>query len=197
MKRLLIAVSMFVVFGAVIALSGQLNSSKEEGYTVSQTAEGYAGSVNVDVTFSDGLISNVSITHDGETKDIGTKAIDELPAKIIEANSANVDTISGATVTSQAIINATNQAIELASGTVTGTADGYNGLVTVDVKLNYGAIEDITVAHEGETEGIGTKAIDELPAKIVEANSTTVDVIASATITSNAILTAVNNALGE
>ena len=46
-----------------------------------------------------------------------------------------------------------------------------------------------------ETNGIGSKAIAELPAKIVEANSTEVDVIAGATVTSNAIIYAVNNAL--
>jgi len=46
-----------------------------------------------------------------------------------------------------------------------------------------------------ETDGIGTNAIDQLPAKIVEANSTEVDVITSATITSQGIIDAVNNAL--
>ena len=48
---------------------------------------------------------------------------------------------------------------------------------------------------EKETPGIGSKALEELPAKIVEANSTEVDVIAGATYTSDAIIYAVNNAL--
>ncbi|MGB4440078.1 MAG: FMN-binding protein, partial [Sedimentibacter sp.] len=53
----------------------------------------------------------------------------------------------------------------------------------------------VEAVGEKETQGVGSMAIEQLPAKIVEANSTEVDVIAGATYTSKAIIYAVNNAL--
>jgi fumarate reductase flavoprotein subunit len=41
---------------------------------------------------------------------VGSRAIDQLPAKIVEANSTKVDGISGATVTSNAIKRAVKEA---------------------------------------------------------------------------------------
>ncbi len=81
------------------------------------------------------------------------------------------------------------------SETLTGTAKGFGGTVTVTVTREGDKITDVKVDAPNETAGIGDKAAAELPAKIVEANSTDVDVIAGATITSEAILYAVNNAL--
>ena len=81
------------------------------------------------------------------------------------------------------------------SETLTGTAKGFGGTVTVTVTREGDKITDVKVDAPNETAGIGDKAAAELPAKIVEANSTDVDVIAGATITSEAILYAVNNAM--
>ena len=52
------------------------------------------------------------------------------------------------------------------------------------------------ISHQ-ETDGIGTKAIEDLPAAIVSANSTEVDNVASATITSEAIKEAVEDAIRQ
>ena len=78
---------------------------------------------------------------------------------------------------------------------LTGIAKGFAGEVTVVVTVEDGKITAVTAKGDNETPGIGTKALEELPAKIVEAGSTEVDGIASATVTSNAIKAAVNNAL--
>ncbi len=58
-------------------------------------------------------------------------------------------------------------------------------------------ITDVKIVGDGETPGVGTPAIEQLPAKIIEANSADVEVISGATITSNAIIEAVNNALAK
>ncbi len=79
--------------------------------------------------------------------------------------------------------------------TLTGTGKGFGGEVTVTVTMDGDKIVDVKAAGDKETKNIGTKAIDELPAKIVEAGSTTVDIISGATVTSEAIIYAVNNAL--
>ena len=60
-----------------------------------------------------------------------------------------------------------------------------------------GVIEDVQVAYNLETPYIGTAAVDQMPARIVEANSTEVDVVAGATVTSLAILEGVNAAIAQ
>ncbi len=79
--------------------------------------------------------------------------------------------------------------------TLTGVGKGFGGEVTVTVTKEGDKITAVVAEGPNETNGIGSKAIDELPAKIVEANSTEVDVIAGASVTSKAIIDAVNNAL--
>ena len=59
--------------------------------------------------------------------------------------------------------------------TASATAKGMNGDVKVEVKVLDGKIVDVK-AEGNETEGIGSKAIDELPGKIVENNSIAIDV---------------------
>lgn len=82
-----------------------------------------------------------------------------------------------------------------AAETLTGTGEGFGGEVTVTVTKEGDKITSVVAVGEKETAGIGSNAIDQLPAKIVEANSTEVDVVAGATYTSKAIIYAVNNAL--
>ncbi|MEL7647449.1 MAG: FMN-binding protein [Sedimentibacter sp.] len=79
--------------------------------------------------------------------------------------------------------------------TLTGVGKGFGGEVTVTVTREGDKITNVVAVGEKETNGIGSKALEELPAKIVAANSTEVDVVAGATYTSNAIIYAVNNAL--
>ena len=87
--------------------------------------------------------------------------------------------------------------VETAEGEYLGTADGIGGPLTVKVAYADGTISSVEVVDHHETDGIGTNAIDALPAAIVEAQSTDVDTVAGATVTSRAILEAVANALAE
>lgn len=79
----------------------------------------------------------------------------------------------------------------------TGKAEGYGGVVTATVTLDAaGKIADITVSAPNETPNVAKNAIDNLPGAIKEAGKTEgVDIVAGATMTSRAILAAVNNAL--
>jgi uncharacterized protein with FMN-binding domain len=82
-----------------------------------------------------------------------------------------------------------------AQETLTGTAEGFGGDVTVTVVVKGDDIISVEAVGEGETPGIGSMAIDELPAKISEADSTEVDGVSGATYTSDAIKAAVQSAL--
>lgn len=73
------------------------------------------------------------------------------------------------------------------SGDFTGTAKGMGGDVTVTLTLEDGKITGCTAEGKDETPGIGTLALEQLPAQIAETGSIAVDGVSTATITSNAI----------
>ena len=75
------------------------------------TAQGYGGPLTVSVTMNGTDITAVEVTSHQETEGVGTRAIDVLPDMIVRADSVSVDSVSGATVTSEAIKAAVSQAI--------------------------------------------------------------------------------------
>ena len=77
----------------------------------------------------------------------------------------------------------------------TASAPGMGGDVPVTVSYEDGRITAVTVGENNETPGIGDQAINAIPGRIVEEQSLTVDTVAGATVTSNAILTAAEAAL--
>ena len=93
------------------------------------------------------------------------------------------------------------EAEEAAAGepqTLTAKAPGVFGEdVVVEVVADANGIYSVEVTENNETQGIGSIAVAELPAKIVDAQSVEIDGIAGATMTSNAIKTAVAAALAE
>ncbi|MDO4547590.1 MAG: FAD-binding protein [Clostridia bacterium] len=82
-------------------------------------------------------------------------------------------------------------------GVYTAYGEGMIGRFPVTVTIEGGRITAVEVGDHGETPGIGTNAIDALPGAIVEAQTYDVDVIAGATMTSNAIKSAVKACLIE
>jgi len=82
-----------------------------------------------------------------------------------------------------------------ADGEFSATAKGFGGDVTVTLTIANDQITAVTAEGPMETEGIGSKALEELPGRMVEQNSVDVDVYTSATFTSNAILEAAKAAL--
>ncbi len=83
------------------------------------------------------------------------------------------------------------------AGTYTGTAQGFGGEVVATVVLTDDAIQSIAVVGDSETDGIGSVAINTLPAKMVAAQAVNIDVVTTATVTSNAVMAAVTAALKE
>ena len=182
------------------------------------TAEGkgIGGKVPVTVTVKDGKIATVTVGDNSETQGIGSKAIEQLPAKIVEANGLEgVDAVSGATVTSKAIFSAVEECLKQAApaedakadkaeagalkdGDYTAEGKGIGGKVPVTVTVKDGKIATVTVGDNSETQGIGSKAIEKLPEAIVAANGTEgVDAVSGATVTSKAIFSAVDEILDQ
>ena len=83
-------------------------------------------------------------------------------------------------------------------GEYTAEGKGIGGTVPVTVTVKDGKVSEVTVGDNSETQGIGSKAIEQLPEAIVAANGTEgVDAVSGATVTSKAIFTAVDEALAQ
>lgn len=87
--------------------------------------------------------------------------------------------------------------VHFKAGTYEATAEGIHGPVVVKTTFSNKKIETVQIIKQSETEGIGTVAVAELPNKIVTAQSTKIDGIAGATVTSRAIFSAVNNCIEQ
>jgi uncharacterized protein with FMN-binding domain len=191
--------------------------------TYTGTATGFGGDITVSVTIQGGKIAAVSIVSaEDETPSYFAKA-QAVTARVVAANSPNVDTVSGATYSSNGILNAVKRALAKAgaeetpvetepvqSETVTaepqedyqdglylGTGEGYGGDITVRVTIRDGRIAKLGIlSAEDETPAYFSRAKTLLTA-IQAAQSTNVDVVSGATYSSEGILEAVNNALSQ
>lgn len=92
--------------------SGQYSDGTYEG-----EATAFGGALKVEVTISNTAISNIEVTSHSETPGFYEKAFETVPAEIIQSQSTDVDTVSGATYSSVGIINAVNDALSSASST--------------------------------------------------------------------------------
>lgn len=204
-KRILALLLCCVLILSACSTSPTEVSGKYTAGTYTGSAEGFGGILDVEVTLSADKIEKVEIKSHSETDGIGTKAIEALPSEIVDKNSVDVDIVSGATISSKAIIAAVKDAMKdflsvdsngpLADGIYEGDATGYQGPLKVEVTVANEKITDIKVVDNVETVGIGTKAVEAIPSKIIEHQSVAVDVLTGATASSRAVLAAVSNAL--
>ena len=88
----------------------------------SASAQGLSSEVTVTMTFDEESITDVKVNAANETADIGGAAAPEMAQWILAEQSANVDTVAGATVTSDAIKKAAVDCIAQAKGMGSGTA---------------------------------------------------------------------------
>ncbi|ETT63234.1 NADH:flavin oxidoreductase/NADH oxidase family protein [Paenibacillus sp. FSL R7-277] len=77
------------------------------------------------------------------------------------------------------------------AGTYTGSADGKNGAVQVEVTFSEHAIDAVKVVNFKETEGVSDASVTKIPKAIVDNQSLKIDAVSGATVTSDAILAAV------
>ena len=113
--------------------------------------------------------------------------------KVAGAGAAAAMAVAGATA---ALADAPAPAAGFVPGTYTGTGKGIGGAFDVTVTVEGGKITNVEVGENAETAGIGSKAIEQLPAKIIEANGVDgVEAVSGASVTSKAIFTAVTEAL--
>jgi len=197
---------------------GSGGSVNTEGYgdftgSVFGTARGYHSDIKVTLTFESGKIVKadiISVPGTGsESENFGVIAMKQAPAIIVARNSVELDALSGATITTNAIVAAGRAAIANipAPGVVPEVnmkpgmyrkpaAGGYGETFYVQVTVSKTAITEITVETSSEGEA-GKLAIPMLISRIILAQNSGVDGVSGATLTSNALKSAVTDALTE
>ena len=84
--------------------------------TYEGTAEGISSTVKVTMTFSDSAVTDVVVDTSGETASFGAAAADELREQLMAAGSAEIDGVSGSTITSDAVMKAAKSCYAQAKG---------------------------------------------------------------------------------
>ena len=195
------------VTGATItssAIMSAVNTASEYvasagGGALTGTADGFMGPITVEVTMEGSDITAVTVVSNSETPEIASGALEQIPAAIVEADTADVDIVAGATYKiGRATCRVRVELAEVAGSLngLTGTADGFMGPITVEVTMDGDTITGVTVVSNSETPEIAAGALEQIPEAIVAANSPDVDVVAGATYTSNGIINAVKAAIG-
>ncbi|MDO4548846.1 MAG: FAD-binding protein [Clostridia bacterium] len=190
-------------------------TARHETFTAQEN--GFGGAISVTLTVSDGRITGVVIDGDSETQGIGSRAVEQLPAVMVEKGDPDVDALTGATISSNAIIRAAKAAYAEATGAaktevnmMPGTYEekvwGYSQAFQLPVKVTVDEKSIISIEvpdsmdeldEHGETFVIFQTVIDYLIPRILEHQSFAVDAVTGATTSSNAVKQAVEMALTE
>ncbi len=109
-KKLLLII--FVLLSSIFMLvgCGKKESSWNDG-EYEGTSEGMHGDLGVNVVIEDGKISKIDIVSQNETEGVSDVAMERVPENIIDKQSTEVDTVSGATESSKTIIAAVEDAL--------------------------------------------------------------------------------------
>lgn len=86
---------------------------------------GRNGKMTVKVTLSEEAITGVEVVSHSETANVAGPALERIPAAVVENQTVKVDTVTGATITSAAILSAVRSAVEEAGGDVSAMPEAY------------------------------------------------------------------------
>ncbi len=97
--------SLICVLSIVLSMFGCSQTSSTEK-TYSATSQGIGGDITIDVTLQDNQIKDIQITSENESAGVGEEALSIMKEKVLSNQSFNVDTVSGATISSNAFLSA-------------------------------------------------------------------------------------------
>lgn len=141
---------------------------KAEPQTATATMKGYGGDITVTLTVEGNKITDVKAEGPGESLTIGSVAVEQLPARILEQNTTEIDGVSGATITSAVLLSAARDALkqlgltaaDLAPGTEPAPIDA--APVTADVVVIGGGGAGVTAAMAAREAGKSVVVLEKL-----------------------------------
>ena len=183
--------------------------------TYTATAPGFAGGITVTLEVSGGVVASVEADASSETPERGGKAAEELCPAIVEASGTQgVDAVTGATMTSNAVLSAAEDCFAQAAGTAGGEVSpvvmkpgiyvgegmGFNWFEPVRVKIEVDEVSllSVEVIEKGlnREEPLILKSVeDRMIPRMIEAQSVSVDSITGATSSSAGVKAATEDAL--
>ena len=187
------------------------------------TGEGYRGKVTVTVKVADGKITELVLDDYADDKSYMERAKNRIFQEMISRQNTDVDTVSGATYSSNGLIEAVNKVLgneegegkkpeqeesedkqsfieagrfqNLTDGIYTGSADAFRGDVEVQVTVEKQKVTDISILSYCDTEEYFFRAAPAVIEQMKAEQSLNVDAVSGATYSSNGIIHAVANAL--
>lgn len=174
--------------------------------------EGFGGMITVQVTVNDGKIAFIEITDASDEDTAYLDKAEQIIYNIITEQTPEVDTISGATFSSNgiktAVQNALADAVDItasaagtaapqsyADGTYTGSGEGFGGTVSVEVTVTDSKIASIEITDASSEDAAYLDKAKQIIDDMIAAQTPEVDTISGATFSSNGIKTAVQQAL--
>lgn len=199
------------------AQTPQQSSQPQQTTTYEQAVKGYGGDVSATLVLNGTVIEALSVQGADETPDIGGTAIEQYNqqfealkgSEIGALNADALDAVAGATVTSNAVKGAVKGVAAQAAGegasdkkpvadskqTYEVNAHSLTQKMQVEVELKDNAIASVKVLENGETESILKTVTDLMIPRVLESQSLAVDAITGATVSSNAVKSAVAQAI--
>ena len=187
------------------------------------TGEGYRGKVTVTVKVADGKITELVLDDYADDKSYMERAKNRIFQEMISRQNTDVDAVSGATYSSNGLIEAVNKALgndegegkkpeqeesedkqsfieagrfqNLTDGIYTGSADAFRGDVEVQVTVEKQKVSDISILSYCDTEEYFFRAAPAVIEQMKAEQSLNVDAVSGATYSSNGVIHAVANAL--
>ena len=187
------------------AVDGEAYRAGDEGTIIVTSNAGFAGNVTTAIGFdANGAVSGVVFTESSETEGYGAQYTQSswIEAQVGKTSAEEISAISGSTVTYEALTKNFTEAFQLlptladASLEYEGSADGYNGTMTVAVGIDStGAITSVRLVSSDDD--FASRVSEEaFTSQFIGKTSTDgIATIQGATISSNAFIEAVNNAL--
>ena len=206
----------FSVLGLLVAACGggaPTDGTQLANGKYSADALNVESTITATVTVKGHKIAAVSVKDNGNTYAQYTSPYTVVAKRIVEAQSTDVDGVTGATYSSDAVkkavdlalaqargekpVPAKNAALSFTPGTYTGNGKGYGGQVQARVTFSETGITDIRVGQQRETAHVGDVALQTLPAKLIAANGLNVDAVSGATMSSFGLKEAVLDAADQ
>ena len=209
-----------LAFVLVLCMMAMALPSLAESYTAGTyegTAQGFGGSITVQLTVEDGKIVAVTATGEAESSPAIGNDLTSLADQLLAAQGTEIDGVTGATVTTDAVKEAAAKALAEAAGkevaapeaaamtdgTYTASAPSFarSGIsvttVTLTAEVKDNQITDIQVGEYGDTEAIGGMAFPMLAWQMVATQSLGIDSITGATVSSAGFKTAMSDIIAQ
>lgn len=166
-KALAVLICLVLFLVGCTAKDTQTSAPAETTAVYTASGEGKNGPVTIKVTFEGSKIAEVLVTEHQETEGVATPALERIPAAIVEQQSVAVDAISGATITSNAIIEAVKSCINQAGLNIKDysakLAKQYSSQeLSTDVLVIGGGGAGLTAAIEAANQGADVILLEKL-----------------------------------